>query len=325
MKYKKLHSDLAHMRAENAHILADAFYRKKNMTNRDLSEFTGLCDVSVSKASTILFDSGMISEDKYIDPNTKRDRSRISVYKNNSFILCDLSLQNCAMLCFDGSLNVISRYHDNKTLDADYDDIERFIIRAVSEISRHISTYCGICVILPKDTILAEDVSRAFENILCRTPDAFLTRRDCIVSLSNTHLDLDAPPESLFYINIGENFEGYYTSNGLACTCDLDRFIFENEGHAYICAKELFSSQELLGILYDILNSARALLSPSISIIESERFILGSQSAANLSHKLKMGFSEKKKLYVSDRRPYYYQIGAMTHLTKLLIERILKE
>lgn len=325
MRYKKLHSELAHMRAESAHLLSDAFYRKKNMTNRDLAAYTGLSEVSVAKASDILFDSGMISEDKYTNPDTGRECSRMSLYKNNSFILCDLSLKSCAMLCLDGSFNVIAHYHEKRALDATYDDIERFIIRAEGELSRHITSYSGICVILPKDTSSKEDAARAFENIFGHIPEVFLTRRECIVSLCGTHLGLDSPPESLFYINIGEDLEGYYTSNGLTCTCDLDRFIFKDVEDAYTGVGELFSSQELLGILYEILNSARALLSPTVCIIESERFILGSQSAVNLSQKLKMSLSEKKKLHISDRRPYYYQVGAMVHLTQVLMESILKK
>ena len=63
------------------------------------------------------------------------------------------------------------------------------------------------------------------------------------------------------------------------------------------------------------------MLNPSVFILESDRFILGSASASGFAQKLKATFDDKRKIIISDKRPHYYiKGGACELMRKLMIE-----
>ena len=324
MIYRPLYSTLPNIRKDSAEKIAECILSSKKCTRRDIAKYANISEMSASKAVSSLFDSGIISEKELKSKDSKRYCGFVSVSHDNPYIIIDISVKNYKMYCLNSDFTTLAQY--NYKYESRFslpDNVSIFMERGYKAMSDAVSHFCGICLLTKtnfEDTDLAKGtVKRVFSH----EPDAVIDVGVAVSHLMRSNVDPHLPVNSLFYVNIGSGCESYFAFGDHVIKCNPHKLVGKNNVPIGDMIDSCVSSVELYKIIFDIFNCASAMLSPEVLILESDRFILGSQMTFNLSKKLKINFSDSRRLLVSDKLPHLYIKGALLSLTHTLMVRIL--
>lgn len=324
MTYRLMYSSLPKLRRDTAKSIANCLLSCKKCTRRDIAKYANISDMSASKAAASLFESGIISEKEQKSPSTKRPCGFISISCDNPYVIIDVSARVHKMYCLNASFNILSQYNYKcESSFSDSDNLNVFLERGYKAISEEISYFCGICVVTGSNYENEALISSITERVFSHAPDIIIDIGVAISYLMRSNIDHHLPVNSLFYINIGSGCESYFVFGDNVVKCNPHKLIGKNNAPVGDMIDSCVNSAELYEIIFDIFNCASAMLSPDVLILESDRFILGSQMAFNLSKKLKINFSDRRKLLISDKLPHLYIKGALHALLHTLIVNVL--
>lgn len=324
MKFRKLYSTLPKMKQSYAEAVADHIISARSTTRKDISDSCCMSLMSATKAVSVLFDSTLISERERKSVKTNRPCGYISLSKENDFIIIDLSTSPYKMICVDGEFNTICEYsYKYQSIFSEIDNLRIFCERGYTHLSENIKYYSGLCALIPDSYSLNNELFSLIESIFHRAPDKVISLCGAVSRLQACDLDVHLPTDSLFYLNISKNISSYFITKEFSIKCDVQKLVLKNRKSVGQAISECISASELTDTVFDIFNCASAMLNPSVFILESDRFILGSSSAANFAQKLKATFDDKRKLVISDKRPHFYIKGAACELIRQVIIDIL--
>lgn len=324
MIYRPLYSNLPKIRKDSANKIASYLISHKRCTRRDIAEYASISDMSASKAVASLFDSGIISEKEQKNPVTKRPCGVISISQDNTYIIIDISGKAYTAYSMNCDFNVTHQYnYKYQSIFSQLDNLSIFLERAHKNLSDNISHFNGICVIIRKDLDDLTEILNMVERNFSHKPDAVIDIGDAVYHLAHSNVDYHLPVNSLFYINIGSGCESYFISGDQIMKCNPHKLIGKNNTLIGDMIDSCVSATELYEIIFDIFNCASAMLDPEVLALESDRFVLGSTMAFNLSKKLKINFPDRRRLLISDKLPHLYIKGALLALIHTLIVDIL--
>ena len=280
--------------------------------------------MSATKVASLLFESGIVSEKEKKSLKTNRPCGYISLYRENNFIIVDISSTPYKMICLGGELNVVCEYtYKYQTIFSEADNLRIFCERGYEHLSQSVKYYSGICALVPDKYEFIQEICDIITSCFHRAPDNITYLSDAIGRLRMSSTDTRLPCDSLFYLNISNDVTSYFVADKISIKCDVSKLILKNHKSVKQAVNECIGISELCEAVFDIFNCASAMLDPSVFILESDRFILGSASAANFAQKLKATFDDKRKLIVSDKRPHFYIKGAACELIRQIIVDIL--
>ena len=324
MNYRHLYSTLPNIRRDSAEMIAECILRQKKCTRRDIAKYANISDMSATKAVSSLFDSGIISEKELKSKETGRQCGFISVSHDNPYIVIDISIRNYKMYCLNSAFKVISqynyRYEDRFSLP---DNLSIFMERGHKVMSEALSHFCGICLLTKHKFEDIEIAKSTVSRVFSHEPDATIDVGVAVSHLMHSNVDSHLPVNSLFYVNIGSGCESYFVLGENIIKCNPHKLVGKNNVPIGDMIDSCVSSLELYEIIFDIFNCASSMLCPEVLILESDRFILGSQMTFNLSKKLKINFADSRRLLISDKLPHLYIKGALLCLIHTLMVRVL--
>lgn len=324
MNYRPLYSTLPNIRKDSASKVAECILCHKKCTRRDIAKYADISEMSASKAVSSLFDSGIISEKELKSKSSGRQCGFISVSHDNPYIIIDLSIKNYKMYCINSSYTVISQY--NYRYESRFslpDNLSIFMERGYKIMSDAVSHFCGICILIRADFEEIDFAKSEAHRVFSHEPDAVIDVGVAISHLMRSKSDSLLPSNSLFYLNIGSGCVSYFVFGENIIKCNPHKLVGKNNVPIGDMIDKCVSAIELYDIVFDVLNCASSMLCPEVLILESDRFILGSQMSFNLSKKLKINFTDSRRLIVSDKLPHFYIKGALLALIHTLMIRIL--
>lgn len=324
MIFRRLYSTLPKMKKSYAETVADHIISTKHTTRKDIADACNVSLMSATKAASILFDSALVNERERKCPKTNRACGYLSISKENNFIIIDVSNTPYKMICVNGELNTVCEYtYKHQSIFSETDNLRIFSERGYAHLSEGVKYYSGLCVLLPDSYSSKDEIISLVESNFHHSPDKVICLCDAVSRIRESAIDTHLPTNSLFYLNISEGISSYFVKDNCAIKCDVSKLISKNRKTVGQAIMECISASELSETVFDIFNCASALLDPSVFILESDRFILGSASASNLAQKLKATFDDKRKLVISDKRPHFYIKGGACELIRQVIIDIL--
>ena len=324
MIYRPLYTSLPKLRNDTAKKIAECILTHKKCTRRDIAKYAKISDMSASKAVASLFDSGIIYEKEQKSKDSGRCCGFVSISHDNPYIIIDISIKNYKMYCLNSDFTILSQYNYRyESRFSENDNFSIFIERGYSAISNSVTHFCGICLLTKSNFENSDFASNIIERVFSHAPDTIIDVGIAISHLMKSSIDRHLPVNSMFYINIGSGCESYFIFGEQIIKCNPHKLIGKNNVSMGDMIESCVSSLELYEIIFEIFNCASAMLNPEVLILESDRFILGSQMTFNLTKRLKINFSDPRRLLISDKLPHLYIKGALYALIHTLMVGIL--
>ena len=320
MQYIKHNSTTQAIKPANAHALANAILNVKSPTRKDIAKLANVTEMTVCRAISRLSDSGFIQEN-----TTSSGANTVSIADNLKFIIIDLTLDEYCAYLLSSSYKAIEQfsYTYNHSIDIS-DNLAIFLDRAKATFAKKANHFSGIAVISDifdeqsKSNVL-NVINQCFASPFC----TFLSTPECLSALKNSAIDSHFPANSMYYICLGRRNTAYYLNSDFTIKSNPSVLVDTNGNSLGEKIKHCISPEILTDIVFEVVNSASAILDAKLFLIESDRFILGGGISVNIAEKLKLRFKDGRKLFVSDAKPNYYIKGAAVSLQKELIKNIL--
>ena len=312
------------IKPDNAKKIAEAIINIKLPTRKDIAKHADVSEMTVCRALAILDESGFI-EERAAD-NQHISKLRITPDPSLSFIVIDVNDPDyCAyLLSADSTLIEEHRHTFNPTLDADQ-NLSICLDRAKMKFSLKANGFSGVGVIFNDESYSDPNICRAIEESLECPITATMTEKDCISSLRGSSIDSHFPCDSMYYLNIGNNNLAYFINKDCIIKSNPSILVDASGKTCGDLISSCITPEQAYEIIYNIINSASAMLDPQLFIVESDRFILGKSTGAILSERLKLSINDKRRLLISDARPSYKIKGALITLQKEIIKSILSK
>ena len=286
MIYRKLYSTLPKMKQSHAKAVADHIISTRQTTRKDISSACNISIMSATKAASLLFDSTLVNERERKNTKTNRPCGYISLSRENNFVVIDISSTPYKMICLDGELNSVCEYtYKYQSFFSESDNLRIFCERGYTYLNDNVKYYSGLCVLVPDSYALINEIDLLIQSSFHRAPDKIIPFIDAVSRLRLSSAGSHLPCDSFFYLNISDILSSYFVTEKFSIKCDISKLVLKNRKNVYQTVNECISASELIEAVFDIFNCASAMLDPSVFILESERFILGSSSAVNFAQR----------------------------------------
>ena len=321
MKYLSHSSKTKEIKPSNAALISKALTNLKTPTRKSIAAYASVTEMTVCRAVARLTDSGFALESPM-----KNDAShQISIAENLRFIILDLSADTyfAHLLTPTGKSCEQISYNFNHRADA-FDNLSVFLDRAYDLISKKTNHFSGIGIIfsLQDNNFKSQTNKLVADRFLC--PSVFnIDIPSALLSLKDSSIDSYFPSSSMYYLCIGNRNLAYFLGDGFAIRSNPQILIDESGKTLEEDMNRCISPEMLYDIIFKIVNSASALLDAKLFVIESDRFVFGSSISHNLAEKLKVSFTDERRICFSDQRPNYYIKGALIALQNEVARNIL--
>lgn len=322
MQKLNTNSTLPKIKESNAQKIAEAMLNIKSPTRADIAKRASVTEMTVCRAMSKLSDAGVIEE--HFTKNGKTAAS-LSFSSELNFIIIDLTLYEYEAYLLDASNNIIEKYsYLSKSSNDLIDDLIIFLERAKEVFSKKVKHFCSIAVIADRNCISDNEINSALCESFLFPADLILDIPSCLQNLIFSAIDCHFPADSLYYLNLGKRNLAYFVKDSFYIKSSIEA-LNDTDGRRLSEKIECcINAPQLYDIIFKVVNSASAILDAKLFLIESDRFILGSNLGFSISEKLKATFDDKRKLLVSDVKPPYYIKGASVSLQKKIIKNILE-
>ncbi len=277
--------------------------------------------MTVCRAVARLSDAGFIQE----NAAERGHGSSVHISDNLKFIIADIMGDEYSIHLLSSDYKTLRHfsYPYNYSLDVQ-DNLTIFFERAKSLFSEKANHFSGIAVIC-NDKSRADSVQKAIDLCFGEAFTVILDVADAIQGLTASAIDARFPSASAYYLHLGHNNFAYYVTDKFAIRSNPQ--ILMDEGGKILGERirACISPEQLHGIIFNIVNAASAILDAKLYIIESDRFILGNGIGKSIAEKLGFGFSDGRRLLISDVKPKLYIKGAAVALQTEIIRKILSK
>ncbi len=324
MQYLNHHSNTKEIKAATATAIAKAIFHIKSPTRKDIAQNAGVTEMTVCRAVSHLEDAGFICEDTIKNDNTNRRKHKISVAENLRFIVADLTSWEYSIYLLSSNYKTLEQFHYQYNHSIDFsDNLQIFFERAKILFSQKANHFSGISVICDKTSLNTNTVNQAITQCFGSPLCLIINIADCLKCLTDSAIDSHFPAENLYYLHLGHKNFAYFITNEYTIKSN-PQILIDNSGNSLDeHIKSCISPEQLYGIIINIVNAASAMLDAKLYLIESDRFVLGSNIGFNIAEKLKLNFSDKRRLFISDTKPQFYIKGAAIALQVKIIKHIL--
>ena len=322
MQFIQHNSTTQAIKPANADAVANAIINIKSPTRKSIAKFASITEMTVCRAISRLSDSGFIQEN-----TASSGANTVSVADNLKFIIIDLSIDEYCAYLLSSSYKAIDQFSYTYNHSLDFaDNLAIFLDRAKSAFSKKSNHFSGIAVISDifdeqnKANVL-NVIDQCFGNPFC----TFLSTPESLSTLKNSAIDSHFPADSMYYICLGHRNTAYYLNSNSIIKSNPSVLVDTNGNSLGEKIKHCISPEILTEIVFEVVNSASAILDAKLFLIESDRFVLGGGISTKIAEKLKLRFKDGRKLFISDAKPNYYIKGAAVSLQKELIKNILSK
>ena len=321
MKSTQATRALRETKTPTASLIAEAIINLKIPTRRSIAEYSGVTEMTVCRAVSRLCDSYLISERL----SSKNRAQALYISEDLRFIIADLTLDVYSAYLLDAKGKIYSQmnYTFNHSVD-DVDNLTIFSERARSLFSENTSEICGIGLIFADaDELFRFKATDIFTDCFTGARALDLDAPSCLSSLLSSSCDSLFPTDSMYYLCLGNRSFAYYIRDGVIIKSN-PRLLIDRNGNMlrdriYGC----ITPEIVSDAVFNIVNSASALLDPRLILVESDRFVFGSEINNCIADKLKISFRDGRRLRLSDSLPHYYVKGGLLALQKHIIENAL--
>ena len=323
MQRFKYSSSLPNIKHTNASAIAEAIINVKAPTRNKIAKYANVTTMTVCRAISKLQDAGFIQESAQKSKSARSGAASLCVANDQKFIIIDLTDDKYGVYLLSANYKELDKlyYMYNHSLDAS-DNLSICLERARAQFSQKTDHFSSIALIT-KDKANSGYVEAEITRCFSAPVTSTLEISDCLINLRASAIDSHFPAENMYYINLGTRNIAYFVTDTFTVKSSpqllMDKFGSTVKDKINTC----IGAEQLYDIIYNVVNSASAILDAKLFLIESDRFILGNNVGFSISEKLKLKFGDRRKMFVSDTKPPFYVKGAAIALQKETIKDIL--